>query len=825
MDLEKIIKETLEQEIPLLKIEETKKKENKKNPFKNTNSKKLFRETTDEEYEKMLIETPYVYTFGLERYKKQKQKQLYEALITSYPIETIGKKIKDSNIVYNNKLGYSILSNGETVISLQALSKNINKIGELCKFYGYFISDCDNTSEESGIDGLYSITICAKFDRDVTDIVKNQTKYHATNLINWERIKKNGLTPKDGCKFDNHPERVYFTYNPETFTTLLEDNRFIGDNRYFAILSVVPSQSTNYRFFVDPKCENAFYTLETISPHVIKLIEIYDAEIGDYIGLENLDNIKNNKMKNENITDLIKRTIIENAPTYITEGLIKENTDKMVIEQMVQETINQEIPLLRLKEIDKKKNNPFEEMGHIITQFKLGKQLNNKENRVENIIKETLIKNMSNEMSEMLLNEVSKNTMLPLKTIKTLKNHKHSLGEHPSFPPDEDTTFEYKLIKNYIDNNFNDIGTLNINELKTNLSKLLSRCQKLEGPNKESLQISCVKGVCNKFGLNVLGDFVVELVDNINFVSEPLSTQNDIELDSINDLNELTKEVYKRRLINAINEGIANQYTIDILKDKLSNIYELEPELIGLYYNINKINNLLTFVDDNINNETLGAISEVEINDEIKINVKAINYLALTNELINALMNKLSLLGLPKDINKIKYITSKADVPNLIWDVRLGIPLWGIICELQGNNNIQPYIKLIQLPPDEFFDITKEIFAKTKKGKDYLKKLDSDLKYSKEYKLFNDRLNKKREEHLLLDNSDDYFSEDELYDKKFVDLPNGTYYGMMKGHQIEIEHNGITKSYYSETGFRNTNPIRTKALVVNNKINRVQIEK
>ncbi|MCK9543554.1 MAG: hypothetical protein M0R03_16170 [Novosphingobium sp.] len=375
-----------------------------------------------------------------------------------------------------------------------------------------------------------------------------------------------------------------------------------------------------------------------------------------------------------------------------------------------------------------------------------------------NIIKQAIIDSTPSYLNESV---ESSNCIIPKQIIKKLKTHKHSLGEHPCFPPDEDTTFEYKLVLNYFNENFEDLDNVDVVSLKNKLSKLLVKCNKLEKPIIEFLEKKCVENISEKFSTELLGIFETNLVDNIEYQEEDVNKKDDFEFDSVEDLNSLTKEVYKRRIINAINEGIAYDYTTDILKTNISKIYELNPELISVYYNINKINSLLTFIDDdkNSSDKTLGSVSEVEINNEIKISVKALNYLALTYESIKALMNKISLIALPEDINRIGYVTSKADVQNLVWDLRLGIPIWDTICKIQGNNNIVPYIKLIQLPTDEFFDIMREILAKTKKGKSYLEKLNNK---SEKEKSFNNRIDKKRKKAILLGDNKEYFDENEL---------------------------------------------------------------
>jgi hypothetical protein len=132
------------------------------------------------------------------------------------------------------------------------------------------------------------------------------------------------------------------------------------------------------------------------------------------------------------------------------------------------------------------------------------------------------------------------------------------------------------------------------------------------------------------------------LVDRIvpDDIKQPLQAEDDdddIEFDGVEDIKGLNGEVYKRRIINALMDGVANFY-VSNLKLFLYPIYELNPQLPEIYRKIQAINSVLIFYEDaNVYNEkgmTQGSVSEVIIkqNDRSTISVKGINFIAMLYE-------------------------------------------------------------------------------------------------------------------------------------------------------------------------------------------------
>ena len=693
-------------EIPLLKLEEN--EEYKKYNLLLDKTRKLFSETfsgnitkknTNEKYEKMIIEDPYIRTFSIDNYKRKKQYLIYESLIYSYPIDMLYEKLESNNIAFDNKIDFTTLENGQIGIKIHAFGDKINEIEYFCKYYGYFISQKDNISKYEGVHNLYYILILPNFDQE---IIINENLYHITKLINWERIKKNGLTPKSGCKIDNHPERIYFTNNVETFMELIQDPRFIQNNRYFGILEYKPHNINKYRFFVDPKCKNTVYTLETIHPMYINLVEIYDKQLNDYIGLENLDNIINN----------IKRMYISN-------------------------------------------------------ESKLNKKIKITPNQL-NILKEN---------TQWLIDDM-KEIKLPIHIIKGIKQDKTSLGNHPAFPPDDESKFVYKLLSDRYSDVINKLHhalpDFNFDDSKTKLSKLLKECYKIEKPLKSQLEMlvmNIIKKIFQIDGNDI--DMTIELVDVIpdSELGIPLRPESvdDVEFDGIEELENVNECIYKRRMVNCLMQGISNRI-IHLNELYAKDIILMNDNLFPLYKKIIALNEYNLFNENpNILNENEvmnGSTSQVIVKtyDKSVITVKGINFLSLLYESIRAVLDLISFNGLPEDKKQAMYVIKKSDFRLAgKWDELFGIPLWfKIENKLQDNMNITtiPYLFYEIVINENFNNLLMNVFAGTKQGTTQLTSLYDNIQYNIEKELFDMELEEKRKS--ISNDDNKYFNIDDL---------------------------------------------------------------
>jgi hypothetical protein len=136
---------------------------------------------------------------------------------------------------------------------------------------------------------------------------------------------------------------------------------------------------------------------------------------------------------------------------------------------------------------------------------------------------------------------------LPKHILKALKENKTSLGEHPSYPPEE----EEKFIVNLVTNTFNalseKVGDKDYDTLKQELGQILGECKKLESKNREALEELCANIINDLFQIpEDTIEIESKIVDKIDTSSERLIPEKttDFSFDNIEDMNNLTDEIY-----------------------------------------------------------------------------------------------------------------------------------------------------------------------------------------------------------------------------------------------------------------------------------------
>jgi hypothetical protein len=372
---------------------------------------------------------------------------------------------------------------------------------------------------------------------------------------------------------------------------------------------------------------------------------------------------------------------------------------------------------------------------------------------------------------------------LPKEFIQAIEMNKTSLGDHPAFPPDDETSFVYKLfmdrfqtVLSDFNTTFSNVDSTDTDVLKTLLSELLKQCSTIEKSLKNQLEHIVIDIIKKIFGVNK--DDValsVEMVDVINksdikIPLKPESTSDDeVEFEGIEDIHGLNDDVYKRRMVNCLMQGIANRF-IHLHEFYTQEIHELSPDLLPLYAKIICLNDLILFYEDaNIIQEdriTYGSTSEVIVKsyDKSVVRVRGINFISCLHEAIKATLDLISFNGLPKDRNKLKYVLKKADFRLAgEWDERFGIPLWLNIESKIGENfqsNLIPgiFYTIVSLDTTHFNLLLQNIFAGTIMGKKWLKKIINNVEHQQENDLFYDELNNKRT--LIAD--DGFFKTEEI---------------------------------------------------------------
>ena len=377
------------------------------------------------------------------------------------------------------------------------------------------------------------------------------------------------------------------------------------------------------------------------------------------------------------------------------------------------------------------------------------------------IISESQLKLMkeSIEISEIKLPDFIENS---------IEQYKTSLGQHPSFPPENENKFEtiilkkryYELITNVKKVLGND-GDISKKTLISKLQELINNCKELEEPIKNELENICIDTVLQIFNLtHDVINFNCQLKNDIKSVTPLIPEKIEEEFSDIKHIEYLNNEILKRRLIDSLIMGASVRLS-ENFNASLSKIFLLNHKLPEIYHEIITINEYLTFVKeqkpstDNIG----GEVSVNLISETPTINSEAIIFPILLFETIKGVMELICSHGLPKNKFDAEYVIGKSDfLLAYNWDKRIGVGLWDIIQEIIGdeNLNLMPKIilELIQRKSNEFNYTMKEIFAKTKKGKQIVNNIIDEIKLGTEFENI--------ENEITYNNNEEYFSPEEL---------------------------------------------------------------
>lgn len=350
---------------------------------------------------------------------------------------------------------------------------------------------------------------------------------------------------------------------------------------------------------------------------------------------------------------------------------------------------------------------------------------------------------------------------LPKDIMKALARNLTSLGDHPSFPPEEEYKFDSKITLERFQQvkddvlSIEDLADYSVQGLSKAVNQMILECQEIENANKEALEKLCFNIVVDLFAIpEDIINFSCTLTDSISPKSiranvKPVST--DMTFIDINHMNSLSDEVYKRRLIDALITGAAMNYS-KIKKEYIGDLYEMNPKLPKLYRDIIKIMNYLMFVknDIGISDEDKKQIGVVNVlignrTRRTEINAEGVIFPVLLMESIKGMMEAFAAHGLPKNKKEASYVMSKADfLAAEPWDMRMGPILWDCFEEAMQEKDTKMvpniFVEIVSLPIDEFNNLMKEIFAKTKKSKKVFELVKQEIEERIEYSDFQDRM-------------------------------------------------------------------------------------
>ena len=392
------------------------------------------------------------------------------------------------------------------------------------------------------------------------------------------------------------------------------------------------------------------------------------------------------------------------------------------------------------------------------------------------ILSENNLKTIRENINDIMANK------LPEYVYKSVKKHDTSLGDCPAFPPSHDYDFDYKVLKKRYAEIIGEMNRydlpLDVVEAENLISKLMTETIKKEKPIRPQL---------NKLTENIVNRLFAVPSETINLTCElkdeievggslrilPEDDDNDGEsydFDDVNEINKVEDIVKQRRFVDALIQGysiIASRY------DELySDYFETHrfDDLLEDYNKINALNDYLVFVKkERIDKKKPSLVSYVSVHlghgdNKTIIKSQGLTFPYLLRETIRGFMELFSSHGLPEDNKKAQMIIKRADFTMAEpWDIRFGKTLWEIMF---GKDTIQsnmiPYFfaDFCSLDSTEFFSISQELLAETKKGKEYVENTVTDISNDVDYQNFLNAIRQKNVDASMI--SDGYMTADDI---------------------------------------------------------------
>ena len=363
------------------------------------------------------------------------------------------------------------------------------------------------------------------------------------------------------------------------------------------------------------------------------------------------------------------------------------------------------------------------------------------------------------------------------------------LGQNDAIPSEDEYPYVYHLlldrfneVEEELRKTYNTLDISDLDYLKKHLSTLFKQAKELEKPIKSSLEKICVETLLELFEIpNDTVTIRCELVDAIK-PKHPINVRPQsnkmikYEYEDTDDMDNLQKEVLKRRFINAIIQG--GSYLLSKCYHLyLSRIYELDKRLPNIYDEIVAINDYLLFMEDNkITDDNTFQGSYVEVNigrphESVIIESQGLIFPFLLNETIRGLMELFASHGLPLNPKQANYVLKQSDF--LIaepWDLRIGVILYKeLIHNDEVKANLTPYFikNLCQLDVIKFNYAVKNILANTKTGNLIFNEIMDKSRKDKQTDEFQIKIYSKHADALI---SDGYYANEDLDELLLDDL-------------------------------------------------------
>lgn len=319
--------------------------------------------------------------------------------------------------------------------------------------------------------------------------------------------------------------------------------------------------------------------------------------------------------------------------------------------------------------------------------------------------------------------------------VKQLKERSTSLGAHPAFPEDDEMNFEERLmserfdkvIKNYKRHHGEE--QILFDEIVEKQRACLKKIIELEKPHKKDLIELAKRLVMEDFDITE-EDLIIEATLTTDMTlkkTKPMRMQaeNTVEFDDHEQYSNANKEVYKRRMLNALIQGSAKKtnHMFHLVDEELTN---KNPLLPNLYSKFMTGADYMYMVNDDTAPKAIGGLVEVQFPEKEgevpRIIAEAVTFPVLVHEIVKGVMEVLSYHGLPKDRKIAEFVMERADFQDAEnWDMRLGPPIWErfLNCIPAEDYNLKHhvYTELASLPAQEFHECFREVLLGSRKGK------------------------------------------------------------------------------------------------------------
>jgi hypothetical protein len=336
-----------------------------------------------------------------------------------------------------------------------------------------------------------------------------------------------------------------------------------------------------------------------------------------------------------------------------------------------------------------------------------------------------------------------------------LANRKHSLGKHPIFPENDESTFEEKIMGE----RFNDVAkrykrafdvdSIDPNTVAKSLMPMVYETMGIEAKHKKALEELAVRMIREEYDM---GEDVVEihaeLTPQINMVGtkkNPKPMAVEMEFRNHDEMVNANEEVYKRRFLNAMIQGASKKcnHMFHMVDEELTDI---DPRLPNKYSKVMSAADYTYYLVPDLKTAVSGGVVRVQFpnknNPKAVIHAQAMVFPVLIHELVKGVMELISAHGLPKNKQIGEYVINKADfLAAEPWDMRLGPGLWERFTHMiepdDFNLKHHIYSELAVLPVREFNIKMREIMAGTKEGKKIVSEIVEEIKHGLQEDEFN----------------------------------------------------------------------------------------